>query len=84
MCVANLRLPSSIKAPWKRLLVEATIRDMGLTDAMHTYVGNWHLTGLSGALADTCYLQCVQPPRLKRSSRTVRGHSAGVPARCMI
>lgn len=54
MCVANLRLPSHMTTAEKMNLVAATLRSMGLTEAKHTYVGTWHIHGLSGANMRAC------------------------------
>ncbi|KAH0666796.1 hypothetical protein KY285_028002 [Solanum tuberosum] len=45
---AQLRLPDRMPLSEKRTLVENTIVDMGLQDCADTFIGNWHLRGISG------------------------------------
>ncbi|XP_006347487.1 ABC transporter G family member 11-like [Solanum tuberosum] len=45
---AQLRLPDRMPVSEKRTLVESTIVDMGLQDCADTFIGNWHLRGISG------------------------------------
>ncbi|CAM6127225.1 unnamed protein product [Calypogeia fissa] len=45
---ASLRLPGSMPASERRAIVESTIVEMGLLDSQNTYIGTWHLRGLSG------------------------------------
>ncbi|XP_069154909.1 ABC transporter G family member 11 isoform X1 [Solanum lycopersicum] len=45
---AQLRLPDRMPLSEKRTLVESTIADMGLQDCADTFIGNWHLRGISG------------------------------------
>ena len=44
---ANIRVPGLTVAE-RRRLVDGILEDLGLTTAADTYVGNWHLRGLSG------------------------------------
>uniref|UniRef100_A0A3Q7H1F0 ABC transporter domain-containing protein n=1 Tax=Solanum lycopersicum TaxID=4081 RepID=A0A3Q7H1F0_SOLLC len=45
---AQLRLPDRMPLSKKRTLVESTITQMGLQDCADTFIGNWHLRGISG------------------------------------
>ena len=45
---AQLRLPNNMSKDQKSAVVDSTIAAMGLQDAIHTPIGNWHLRGLSG------------------------------------
>ncbi|KAI4325669.1 hypothetical protein MLD38_031049 [Melastoma candidum] len=45
---AQLQLPDSMPISEKRERAEATIREMGLQDAMDTRIGGWSIKGLSG------------------------------------
>lgn len=45
---AQLRLPNNMSKDQKSAVVDSTIAAMGLQDAVHTPIGNWHLRGLSG------------------------------------
>ncbi|KAG5602498.1 hypothetical protein H5410_033868 [Solanum commersonii] len=45
---AQLRLPDRMPLSEKRTLVESTITQMGLQDCADTFIGNWHLRGISG------------------------------------
>ncbi|KAK2977042.1 LOW QUALITY PROTEIN: hypothetical protein RJ640_007500, partial [Escallonia rubra] len=45
---AQLQLPATMSRSEKRERAEATIRDMGLQDAMNTRIGSWSTKGLSG------------------------------------
>lgn len=45
---AQLRLPDRMPLSEKRTLVESTIVEMGLQDCADTFIGNWHLRGISG------------------------------------
>ncbi|KAF3613485.1 ABC transporter G family member 11 [Capsicum annuum] len=45
---AQLQLPNSMSRSEKRERAEATIREMGLQDAMNTRIGGWSVKGLSG------------------------------------
>ncbi|KAK4719555.1 hypothetical protein R3W88_017893 [Solanum pinnatisectum] len=45
---AQLRLPDRMPLLEKRTLVENTIVEMGLQDCADTFIGNWHLRGISG------------------------------------
>ncbi|KAL3698082.1 hypothetical protein R1sor_012158 [Riccia sorocarpa] len=45
---ADLRFPRSTSTADRRAIVERVIVEMGLQDCADTYVGNWHLRGLSG------------------------------------
>nr|GLL26212.1 ABC transporter G family member 11-like [Ipomoea trifida] len=45
---AQLQLPDSMSRAQKRERAEATIREMGLQDAMNTRIGGWSVKGLSG------------------------------------
>ncbi|KAJ8540157.1 hypothetical protein K7X08_026546 [Anisodus acutangulus] len=45
---AQLQLPDSMSRSEKRERAEATIREMGLQDAMNTRIGGWSVKGLSG------------------------------------
>ncbi|KAI4330485.1 hypothetical protein MLD38_028771 [Melastoma candidum] len=45
---AQLQLPDSMSISEKRERAEATIREMGLQDAMDTRIGGWSSKGLSG------------------------------------
>lgn len=44
---AHLRLPSSMTKEEKIEVVEETLSKMGLQDCAETYIGNWHLRGIS-------------------------------------
>ncbi|KAF3636322.1 ABC transporter G family member 11 [Capsicum annuum] len=45
---AQLRLPDRMPLSEKRTLVESTIIEMGLQNCADTFIGNWHLRGISG------------------------------------
>ncbi|CAN4097297.1 unnamed protein product [Withania somnifera] len=45
---AQLQLPDAMSRSEKRERAEATIREMGLQDAMNTRIGGWSVKGLSG------------------------------------
>ncbi|XP_070052925.1 ABC transporter G family member 1-like isoform X1 [Nicotiana tomentosiformis] len=45
---AQLQLPDSMSRSEKKERAEATIREMGLQDAMNTRIGGWSVKGLSG------------------------------------
>lgn len=45
---AQLRLPDRMSKADKAAIVESTMVDMGLQECANTYIGNWHLRGLSG------------------------------------
>jgi ABC-type Na+ transport system ATPase subunit NatA len=45
---SSLRLPLTLPATKKRALVEEVVAEMGLTECMHTPIGNWHVRGVSG------------------------------------
>ncbi|KAK4353913.1 hypothetical protein RND71_026107 [Anisodus tanguticus] len=45
---AQLQLPDSMSRSEKRERAEATIREMGLQDAINTRIGGWSVKGLSG------------------------------------
>ncbi|BBN07153.1 ATP-binding cassette, subfamily G (WHITE), member 2 [Marchantia polymorpha subsp. ruderalis] len=45
---ARLRLPGSMPVAERKAIVKSTIVEMGLQDCQNTYIGNWHLRGLSG------------------------------------
>ncbi|KAL3686713.1 hypothetical protein R1sor_013022 [Riccia sorocarpa] len=63
---ARLRLPGSLTAAERKKIVESTIVEMGLQDCQNTYVGNWHLRGLSGGEKRrlTIGLEILSRPRL--------------------
>ncbi|KAK9922027.1 hypothetical protein M0R45_030510 [Rubus argutus] len=44
---AHLRLPSKLTKEEKIEVVEETLTKMGLQDCAETYIGNWHLRGIS-------------------------------------
>lgn len=48
MYSAKLRLPDKMPTEEKRALVEGTIIEMGLQDCSDTFIGNWHMRGVSG------------------------------------
>lgn len=45
---AKLRLPLSMTSAEKEAVVDAVLSEMGLEAAKDTYIGNWHLRGVSG------------------------------------
>ncbi|KAK2969265.1 hypothetical protein RJ640_004059 [Escallonia rubra] len=45
---AQLQLPDSMSRSEKKERADATIREMGLQDAMNTRIGGWSIKGLSG------------------------------------
>ncbi|MCD9560732.1 ABC transporter G member 11 [Datura stramonium] len=45
---AQLRFPDKMPLSEKRAMVESTIIEMGLQDCADTFIGNWHLRGISG------------------------------------
>eukprot|EP01024_Parvocaulis_polyphysoides_P041151 TRINITY_DN3769_c0_g1_i13.p1 TRINITY_DN3769_c0_g1~~TRINITY_DN3769_c0_g1_i13.p1 ORF type:complete len:630 (-),score=98.92 TRINITY_DN3769_c0_g1_i13:808-2697(-) len=45
---AFLRLSPSYSRQQKLELIDTTIRELGLEDVANTYLGNWHLRGVSG------------------------------------
>ncbi|GAB4819573.1 hypothetical protein N2152v2_006619 [Parachlorella kessleri] len=45
---AQLRLPATLSAVQRGEVVENVLREMGLDGARNTYIGNWHLRGVSG------------------------------------
>ncbi|KAJ4952127.1 hypothetical protein NE237_028959 [Protea cynaroides] len=45
---AQLQLPNSMSRLEKKERAEMTIREMGLQDAMHTRIGGWGTSGISG------------------------------------
>ncbi|PHT46332.1 ABC transporter G family member 11 [Capsicum baccatum] len=63
---AQLRLPDRMPLSEKRTLVESTIIEMGLQDCADTFIGNWHLRGISGGEKRrvSIALEILMKPRL--------------------
>eukprot|EP00889_Picochlorum_renovo_P006098 jgi/Picre1/33128/NNA_008454.t1 len=45
---ARLRLPMSMAASEKKKIVDSVIQELGLESVKNTYIGNWHIRGVSG------------------------------------
>lgn len=45
---ARLRLPASYSRAEKDEIVCEVIQKMGLSEVAETYIGNWHIRGISG------------------------------------
>lgn len=45
---ARLRLPLSMSTEEKRKIVSNVINELGLDSVKNTYIGNWHIRGISG------------------------------------
>lgn len=66
MYAALLRLPDQTTAAAAEV-VNVVIRDLGLSDAADTYIGNWHLRGISGGQRRRVSIGCelvTAPPLL--------------------
>ncbi|XP_074579799.1 ABC transporter G family member 1-like [Curcuma longa] len=64
---AQLQLPDSMSTSAKRARAEATMREMGLTAAMDTRIGGWHVKGISGGQrrrVSICVELLTRPPLL--------------------
>ena len=56
---AKLRLPSSVDRATRRLIVEQTIQELGLTEAANTIVGGAGRKGISGGEKRRLSIGCV-------------------------
>ena len=48
MYAARLRLPVSMSQGDKQAIVDGVIAELGLESVRNTYIGNWHIRGISG------------------------------------
>ena len=48
MFAAKLRLPTSLTQSAKEEIVNGVITELGLESVRNTYIGNWHIRGISG------------------------------------
>lgn len=48
MFAAKLRLPTSLSQSAKEEIVNGVITELGLESVRNTYIGNWHIRGISG------------------------------------
>ncbi len=45
---ARLRLPMSMSGSEKKNIVDSVVQELGLESVKNTYIGNWHIRGVSG------------------------------------
>lgn len=58
MFTARLRLPLSLSLAEKTQIVDGVITDMGLDSVRNTYIGNWHIRGVSGGQRRRVSIAC--------------------------
>lgn len=66
MYSAKLRLPQGMPAAEKRQIVDDVISELGLDSTRDTFIGTWHLRGVSGGQRRRVSIGCelVTSPKL--------------------
>ena len=59
MYAARLRLPVSMSQGDKQAIVDGVIAELGLESVRNTYIGNWHIRGISGGQRRRVSIGCV-------------------------